>query len=383
MARSRIIKAGIIGMGGIGPAHYDAICKVGGVEVNAIAEVDRERATHYGHKYGIPKVHTDYRALIEDKEIDVVHIASPNYLHYEQAKAALEARKHVVCEKPLGVNTRQTAELVSLAKEKGVVNQVNYNHRFFPLVFHAREMVRKNELGSITLIRAYAIGDSMLYFTLIDPHHWRTNPEKVGLSKTFCTYGGHCLDLLQFVTGLQIQGVFADLGYVDPTKKGITFDGVDYVKDKGGQLEDHINLLLRFGRGIKGAVTLSEAAPGRKCEMFFEVIGTKAMVAWNVANPNELWIGYHDQPNKLLYKDPGLLFPEAKEIEGIPSWQQDGYVDSLKQCFIKVYEFIREKKYLENAGPDFATFETGHGIELILQGILNSAKEEKWQKIAY
>jgi len=99
----------------------------------------------------------------------------------------------------------------------------------------------------------------------------------------------------------------------------------------------------------------------------------KAQTCANVANPHELWIGYQNQPNRFFYKDPGLLYPEAQEIAGTPSWQQDGYVDSLRHCFIKVYEYIREEKHLQNIQPGFATFETGHRIELILQEILNSA----------
>jgi predicted dehydrogenase len=381
MAGSKPIKTGIIGMGGIGPAHYDAICRVGGVQVTSIAEVDRKRAAFCGEKYAIPKVYSDYRALLGDSEVDVVHITSPNYLHYAQAKDALEAGKHVVCEKPLGINPSQTAELLSLAKGKKLVNEVNYNHRFFPFVFQAREMIRRNELGPITLIRAYTLGDLMLSLSLDDPDHWRTNPETVGLSKTMSTYGGHCLDLLQFVSGLKIRQIFADFGYVDPTKKGITYDGHDFIREEGGQLEDHANLLLRFDDGIRGAVTFSEAAPGRKCEVFFEIIGTKASIAWNLANPNQMWIGHQNQPNKLFYKDAGLFYPASKAIAGPPDWQQDGFVDSLKHCFISVYDYIREKKHLKDIDPDFATFETGHNMELILQGIMNSVKYERWEKI--
>lgn len=381
MVTSEFIKVGIIGMGDIGPAHYNAICSVGGVEVTSIVEVNRERAAYCAEKYGFRKVYTDYRSLLDDKEIQVVHILSPNHLHYEQAKAALEAGKHVICEKPLGVNPTQTAELVSLAKEKNLINEVNYNHRFFPLVFHAREMIRRNELGPVTQIRAYALGDLMLSFSHSHPDHWRTKPETVGLSKTMSTYGGHCLDLLQFVSGLKIEQVFADFGYADTTRKGLGYDGHDFIRDEGGQLEDHANLLLRFDKGAKGAVTFSEAAPGRKCEVFFEMVGMKASISWNLANPNEMWIGYQNKPNELFYKDADLLYPEGKEIAGPPYWQQDGFVDSLKHCIASVYQYMREEKHLQGVAPDFATFETGHNMELILQAMMNSVRKEKWEKV--
>jgi len=375
MDKSKFIKAGIIGMGSIGPSHYEALCRVGGVEVTSIVETDRGLLKLCAEKYGIPKAHTDYRALVEDEEIQVVHVASPNHMHYEQAKAALETGKHVVCEKPLALNPVQSAELVSLAKKKGVVNAVNFNHRFFPFVFQAREMIRRKELGTVTHIRAYALGDFSLLLSVNDPDHWRAKPKTVGMSKTMSVYGGHCLDLIQFVSGLRIGEVFADFGYVDPTKKALIHGG--------HELEDYINILLRFDKGTKGAVTLSEAAPGRKCEVFLEFLGTKASVAWNLANPNEMWIGYLDQPNRLFYKDAGLFYPEAKALAGPPDFQQDGYVDSLKHCLIKVYDHIREKRYRENVEPDFATFETGHHMELVLEGMINSSRNERWEKIQY
>lgn len=382
MVRTKLIKAGIIGTGGVGDAELEALLRVGGVEVTAICQRNFERLTSCAKRYAIPKVYTDYRQLIDNDEIEVVHVITPNYLHYEQVTYALEAGRHVVCEKPLGVNAMQTARLVSLAKEKKLVNAVCYNHRFFPLVFHAREMIERGELGSITLIRGYSLGDFMASISANQPNHWRTNPKTVGVSKTMSVYGGHLLDLLQFVSGLKIREVFADFGYVDLTKKGLTYDGQDFIEEQGGQLEDHANLLLRFDSGATGAVTLSEAALGHKCEVFFEMIGTKSCVAWNLQNVNQLWIGYREQPNNLLYKDMNLLYPGGFEIAGPPEWAQDGFADSLKHLFSKVYRYIREEKYLQNIEPDFPTFETGHNMELILQAIMNSRKNARWERVA-
>lgn len=380
---TKLIKVGIIGAGGIGETHLEALRRIGGVEVTAICRRDRAWATAYAEKHAIPKVYTDYRELIEDKEIEVVHVATPNNLHYEQVMYALAAGKHVVCDKPLGVNVAQTAKMLSLAKEKKLANAVCYNHRFLPLIFHARGMIRRGDLGTLTLIRGYALGDFMLAIAQIDPNHWRTSPETVGLSKTMSVYGGHLLDLLQFISGLRVKEIFADFGYVDPTKEGITFDGQDFVREKGGQLEDHANLLLRFGNGIKGTVLLSEAAPGHKCEVFLEIIGTKGCVAWNLQKINEIWIGCREQPNRLLYKGADLLYPEAQAMAAPPSWGQDGFSESFRQLFDAIYRYIREGKYLQNVEPDFATFDTSHYIELILQGMMNSVKEERWERIEY
>ncbi len=381
MTGINLVKVGIIGAGGIGETHLEALRRIGGIEVAAICRRDRELATSYAEKYAIPKVYTDYRELINDKEIEVVHIATPNHLHYEQVMHALEAGKHVVCDKPLGVNAAQAAKMLSLAKEKKLAHAVCYDHRFLPLIFHMREMVRKGDLGKLTLIRGYALGDFMMGIFGIDPDHWRISPETVGLSKTMSVYGGHLLDLLQFISGLKVKEIFADFGYLDSTKQGITFDGQDFVREKGGQLEDHVNLLLRFGNGIKGAVTLSEAAPGHKTDVFLEIIGTKACVAWNLQKINEIWIGFKEKPSGVLYKGFDLLYPEAQKITAPPPWGQDGFSESFRGLFDSIYTYIRERKYLQNLEPDFANFETGHYMELILQGMLNSVREERWQKI--
>jgi predicted dehydrogenase len=320
MTKNKLIKVGIIGIGagGIGETHFEALRRIGGVKVAAICTLDQEWATSYAEKHAIQKVYTDYRELINDKEIEVIHIATPNNLHYEQVIYALEAGRHVVCEKPLGVNTAQTAKMLSLVKEKKLAHALCYNHRFLPLIFHAREIVRRGDLGAITFIRGYAMDDFMMAIDQIDPNHWRTSPETVGLSKNMSVFGGHLLDLLQ----------------------------QNFVSEKGGQLEDHANLLLRFGNGIKGTVLLSEAAPGHKCEVFLEIVGTEGCVAWNLQKINEIWIGCRTQPNKLLYKGAELLYPEAQAIAAPPSWGQDGFSESFRQLFDAVYRHIKEEKYL-------------------------------------
>jgi predicted dehydrogenase len=381
MSATKLIKVGIIGASGIGETHLEALFRIGGVEVIAICRRDRDWATAYAEQHAIPKVYTNYRELVDDEDVEVVHVASPNNLHYEHVMYALDAGKHVVCDKPLAVNVNQTAKMLAGVKEKKLAHALCYNHRFLPLIFHMREMVKKSELGKLTMIRGYALGDFMLAISQMAPEHWRTKPETVGLSKTMSVYGGHLLDLLQFISGRKVKEIFADFGYIDPTTKGITFNGQDYVRDKGGHLEDHANLLLRFGDGIKGNVLLSEAAPGHKTEVFLEIIGTEGCVAWNLQKINEIWIGRRKGANNLLYKDFDLLHPEAQRVAAPPAWGQDGFSESFRQLFVAIYDHIREKKYLQDMEPDFANFEAGHYMELILQAMMNSVKEERWQKI--
>jgi predicted dehydrogenase len=133
-------KIGVIGVGFIGPAHMEGIRRLG-FEVVAVAEATQELADQAAERLLVPKAYGDWKALIADPEIDVVHIASPNYLHHLHVKATLEAGKHVVCEKPLAMTAEESGELVQLAKEKQLVNAVNFNIRFYPLVHEAKARI--------------------------------------------------------------------------------------------------------------------------------------------------------------------------------------------------------------------------------------------------
>jgi len=126
-----VIRAGVIGTGFIGPAHVEALRRLG-IEVVGIAGSSPERARPKAEALNIRKVYADWRDLVADPAVNVVHITTPNYLHYPMAKAAIEAGKHVVCEKPLAMNSQQSAELLRLATQAGVVHAVNYNIRFYP-----------------------------------------------------------------------------------------------------------------------------------------------------------------------------------------------------------------------------------------------------------
>jgi len=157
------IKVGVIGAGFIGPVHIESIRRLGFVEVVALATSSEETAKAKAKALSIPKAYGDYRDLIEDDEVEVVQITSPNYLHFPQAKAALEAGKHVVCDKPLAVNSEESRTLVDLAKKKKLVNAVTFNHRFFPLVQQSKALIQKGALGSIYLIQGGFLPDWLLH----------------------------------------------------------------------------------------------------------------------------------------------------------------------------------------------------------------------------
>jgi len=382
------IKVGVIGAGFIGPAHIESLRRLGFVEVVALATSREETAKTKAKALSIPKAYGNYMDLIEDKDVEVVQITSPNYFHFPQAKAAIEAGKHVVCDKPLAVSSEESKILVELAKEKGVVNAVTFNHRFYPLVQQSKALVEKGTLGPIYFIYGGFHQDWLLYDT---DYNWRVERDKGGPVRAIGDIGTHWLDTIQFVTGLKVEAVFAELSTFikirkKPKREIETFAGKEIKPEEYEEVsmetEDLGIVMLRFsGVDTKGVMTVSQISAGRKCKLFYEISGAKAALAWDSERANELWIGYRDKPNEILPKDPALMDPEVKKYARYPGGHLEGFPDSHTQCNRAIYEYIRDEKYKKEIPPDFPTFETGHEEQLICDAILESHEKGQWVKV--
>jgi len=375
------INVGIVGTGFIGPAHLEALRR-NNVRVTGLAEQDAEQATEKAEQLGIEKAYESYDAMLADPIIKVVHLATPNYLHYPHAKAALEAGKHVVCEKPLSMDSQQSADLVRIAKDTGLVNVINFNIRFYPMAQQARQMVQRGELGNLFILQGSYLQDWLLLPT---DWNWRLEPELGGTLRAVGDIGSHWLDLMTFVTGLKVEQVYADFSTFLPVRKKPlkpleTFTGKmltpqDY-EDKPIHTEDYASILLHYENGVRGVLSVSQVSSGRKNRLFFEISGSDSSLVWNSERPNELWIGHRSQPNQLLMKDPSLLAPEAVATASYPGGHNEGFPDTFKQLYKKVYDYILAGDF--NAEPDFPTFADGHYEQVLCEAIERSAKEGKW-----
>src|SRR5438445_8218805 len=145
----KTIKAGIIGTGFIGPAHIEAARRLGFVEMVALCEAGDELAKSKAAKLCIPKAYGSVEKILADKEVAVIHNCTPNHVHFEISKKIMAAGKHVISEKPLAMNTKESAELVKLAKKAGVVNAIDFNYRYYPLVQEAKDQVASGTLGDV------------------------------------------------------------------------------------------------------------------------------------------------------------------------------------------------------------------------------------------
>ncbi|MHB8303985.1 MAG: Gfo/Idh/MocA family protein [Acidobacteriaceae bacterium] len=371
------IKTAIFGTGFMGRVHLEALRRVQGVEVVAIAGRELESAQRLGAGFGVPQAESDYRNLLQDAGIQAVHICTPNNMHYQMAKDALLAGKHVLCEKPLAISVPDAQELVDLARERKLRNCVCHNLRFYPMVQQMRRMIEDGELGRVLAVQGTYSQDWLLYET---DWNWRIDVKTGGPARTMADIGSHWFDLAEHLTGLRVQSLCADLQTFYPTRKKPkrnveTFAGklltARDVDDTPVETEDFGAVLFHMGDGTRGSMTASQVAAGCKNSLNIEVFGTRCSVRWNQERPDELWIGQRNGPNQLLLKDPSLMQPQARAYADLPGGHSEGYDDTFKQLFRRFYASI--------AGPT-APAEYPQMVDGLRQMVLLSAELESHRK---
>ncbi|MBI4803685.1 MAG: Gfo/Idh/MocA family oxidoreductase [Desulfovibrio sp.] len=379
----RTITCGIIGLGFIGPAHIDALVRTEGVRIAALADVNEDNARAVADRFSIPKVHSDYRELLKDESIEVVHNCTPNHLHFPINMAIIAANKHVVGEKPLAISGDEARQLVVAAERAGIVNAVCYVYRYFPMVQQAAALVRKNDMGRIFAVHGTYLQDWLLYET---DWNWRLDPSAAGQSRAVADIGTHCMDLARFVMGKRITRVMADLFTVHsqrkkPLAQHDTFSGTLSAEpactDVDIKTEDQAHILTEFEDGARGIFCISQVAAGRKNHLSLEVWGSKKSLWWDQERPNELYLGCRNEANQLLMKDPQLLEPEAREYAHYPGGHTEGYPTCMRNLFRNIYRRVREP----DRPVDFATFRDGCEIDLLVEAILRSCSSKQWETV--
>jgi predicted dehydrogenase len=376
------IKAGVIGTGFIGPAHIEALRRLGFVDVVALADEEKKTASEKASQLSVDKAYGDYKMLLADSAISTVHICTPNHMHYTMTKDTLVAGKHVICEKPLAMNFKEASELVELAKEKGLVNAVHFNLRFYPLVQQAKAMVEKGELGNVLAVNGSYQQDWLFYQT---DYNWRLNSELSGVSRAVADIGSHWFDTTEFVTGLKVNKVCADFATFYKIRKkplkpvetytGKLLQGSDY-EDIPIDTEDYATVLLRYENGAHGSLTVNQVAAGRKNRCYFEIYGDKKAISWDSENPNEMWVGRRDGNNEIIIKDPSLMHDVPRAFAALPGGHTEGFADTSRQMFARVYQRI-----IENSDASFPQFTDGAREMQLCEGIVASSKNESWVSI--
>lgn len=372
------LRAGVVGTGFIGVVHVDAIRRLG-VDVLGVVGSTPERAA----AKGIAPVYDSYDAMLADERVDVVHVTTPNHLHFGHVKAALESGKHVVCEKPLVLTSQESAELVALAGRSGLVNCTNFHNRFYPIVKEMRERVRAGELGEVWNVRGEYLQD---WLARPEDWNWRLEPERAGELRAVGDIGTHWLDTAQFVTGLRVAEVLADLTTAIPVRarprgEVETFAGAGDVEREDVDIatEDVAHILLRLESGAPGSLVVSQVSIGRKNALRLDVDGSLSALAWDSERHEELWIGHRDEPNEMLLRNAALMHPAAAASTHLPVAHAEGFADAFRELYHAVYSDVARGG--PSAEPDYPTFHDGHVENVLLDAVALSNRERRWVEV--
>ena len=376
------VRAGVVGVGFIGVAHVEALRRLG-IEVVGIVGSSIDRAKPKADTLGV-RAYENVEEMAADDSLDAIHITSPNYAHAEQVRICLDAGKHVICEKPLALNSTDTADLVTRAEASGLVNAVCFNIRFYPQNHQAMAMVSAGDIGEPRLITGSYHQDWLLLET---DWNWRLQPEEAGQLRAVADIGSHWLDLTRFISGRNVEAVMADLHTLVPVRRhpagpvetfAAANEDAELIEEPMSS-DDAAGILLRYSGGARGAVTISQVSAGQKNSVRYEVAGSESALSWFSAVPDDLLIGHRGRPNEVLQRDPGLAAPESARLIGFPGGHVEGFPDTFRALFSQVYDDVSRGEPSET--PNYPTFADGHDAVLVTDAIARSHQEERWVNV--
>ena len=315
---------------------------------------------------------TREKALPADVRMDFVSIVTPNHMHYPPAKLALENGFHVVCDKPVTLNLEQAKDLQRLVDETGLIFALTHNYTGYPMVKQARAMIAHGDLGTIRkVVVEYPQGWLSTNVEATDQKQaaWRVDPEKSGAGGALGDIGTHAENLAEYITGLQITEMCADL----------TAFGA------GRVLDDDANILLRFDNGAKGVLHASQISTGEENNLNIRVYGTKASIQWFQMEPNTLIVRHLEQPTQYLRTGVSELYPAAAAAQRIPAGHPEGYLEA----FANIYKYFAHcvNARLDGTEPDplytdFPSVADGvRGMEFISHAVASDRSDEKWHQL--
>jgi predicted dehydrogenase len=378
---------GLVGPGFIAAHHLDAVRRLGDVDIVGIAGSSAESARKRARELNAGHAYANYRELLADSAIQVVHNTTPNHLHREVSLAALRAGKHVISDKPLASSAPEARELYEAARQAGVAHVVTFNYRGYPLVQQARAMIAKGKLGPAVFVHGCYFQD---WLTDERAYSWRLDPKLGGASSALGDIGSHWCDLAEHVTGARIVAVLADLHTAVPVREAPVaspkaFAGATKSAPRRKikiTSEDIASVLLRFDNGARGCVTVGQVLPGHKNDLRLEVNGRLASLAWRQEQPNELWVGHQAQANTLLTRDPALLDPAARGYAHLPAGHPEAWADAFGNLIADAYGWIRRGGTAKTRPAALPTFADGYRNSLLVEAMLKShAAGGVWQHV--
>jgi predicted dehydrogenase len=350
-ARKRL-RVGIVGGGFMGRVHGRSALVAGAQIVGAVGSKP-ERAEAAAEASGAERGFATLDELLA-ADIDLVHVCTPNNTHLQVTLQALEAGKHVICEKPLATSAKDATGLLAAATEAGRVATVPFVYRYHPMVRELRTRIAEGQAGQITSLHGSYLQD---WLAGENDQNWRVDDAAGGPSRTFADIGSHWCDLTEFVTGDRIADVSAQMRTIRATRGGHEV-----------RTEDLATAQFRTAAGVVGTVVVSQVAAGRKNRLYLEVSGTESSFGFDQEDPDRLWVGRR-AASQLLTRDPDTLSPPALRVNRLPAGHAQGYQDAFDSFVADTYAAASDGD-LPDGLPDFAA---GARSAQLVDAVLRSA----------
>ncbi len=383
---NRKMRMGMVGGGigaFIGAVHRMAAALDGEIELVCGAfSSDPEKSRLSGAQLYLPpeRVYGSYEEMILKEKtlpigerMDFVAIVTPNHMHFPPAKMALENGFDVVCDKPVTFNLTEAKELAEIVQKSGRLFALTHNYTGYPMVKEAREIVRSGRIGKVRkVVVEYPQGwlATLVEATGSKQASWRTDPTKSGAAGCIGDIGTHAENLAEYITGLQITELCADITAFVPGRK----------------LDDDGNILLRFNNGAKGILQASQICVGEENNLNIRVYGETGGIWWHQMEPNTLELTLIDQPKQLIRTGVGQLSAAAQAHTRIPAGHPEGYLEAFANIYRNFARTLRSRLKGETPDPlytDFPTIEDGvRGMAFIEAVVAASASNEKWYPFA-
>ena len=367
----RSINVGIIGLGFIGAHHIDAVRRLPGAYIKAISDQNKDSLDTAMAGFCVEKRYTDWRDLIADPQIDVIHNCTPDYLHDEVNRAAIQAGKHIYAEKPLSLTAAAARELWQLAVSQKVAHAVNYQYRLNAAVQEMRGRILSGECGRPLFVRGQYLQEILAQKT---DYSKRRIPE-ISPARALSDIGSHWVDTACCVLGKKVTAVMADM---------LTHHPVRIDPETGREIEIHsddtTSVLLRFEDGTPGVMVASKIANGHKNDLVVTVNGELCEFSWQQQLPDRLQIGRREQENGEYFVNKNFAHPEALPFITTPVGHVMGWPDALRNAVNAFYTSIRENTF-EQADQPYATFEDGWRANLFIDACILSSREKRWAEL--
>jgi predicted dehydrogenase len=381
----RRIRMGMVGGGigaFIGAVHRHAAALDGEIDLVCGAfSGSPKKSKKSGAELGLPadRVYGTFEEMIisesklqEDVRMDCVSIVTPNHVHFAPSKMALEHGFHVICDKPMSFDLKEAKELKEVVEKSNSIFALTHNYTGYPMVKQAREMIKNGEIGQVRkIVVEYLQG--WLYTNLEDSGQkqasWRTDPSKSGAGGSMGDIGTHAENLAEYITGLEITEMCADLSAFIPGRK----------------LDDDANILLRFEKGAKGVLFCSQVAVGEENGLRIRIYGSKAGLEWAQEEPNTLTVKYQEKSNLVHRTGVGELYPSVQAHTRIPAGHPEGYLEAFANIYRNFAKCIQAKITGEEVDPvynDFPSVDDGvRGMNFIEKAVESSKSGAIWVKM--